>query len=64
MAGIRLAKENPSLEKDRIVIINSNSSRGRENVEKPFFLRNSGKKKEKAPVEWMWRTGGKKSGAL
>lgn len=64
MAGIRLAKENLSLGKDRIVIINSNSSRGRENVEKPFFLRKSGKKTGKAPVEWMWRTGGKKSGAL
>ena len=36
----------------------------RENVEKPFFLRKSGKKTGKAPVEWMWRTGGKKSGAL
>ena len=64
MAGIRLAKENLSLGKDRIVIINSNSSRGRENVEKPFFLRKSGKKTGKAPVEWMWRTGGKKSGVL
>ena len=34
-------------------------------LEKPFFLRKSGKENREKPL-WngMWRTGGKKSGAL
>ena len=48
-----LEKENPFVGKDRIVIINSKSSRGCEIVEKLVFSSESGMKKEMRPVEWM-----------